>query len=123
MKRIVLKICFAVLMLVGFTSCSEKENVKSLIPENLYGTWNDQIGNRHIEFSFNTDGSGTFVYSSLAYYRVASYTYYMSKGVVYCDGVCAHDDGEIEDPWHMELEYHADRLVPLNSYKEYTLRK
>lgn len=123
MKSVVFKICFAVLVLISVASCFEKEDVITPIPDNLYGTWSDQIGNRHIEFVFNTDNSGSFVYSSLAYYRVAGFTYYMRNGVVYCDGVCAHDDGDIEDPWHMELEYHADRLIPLNSYKEYTLRK
>lgn len=123
MKRIVLKVCSIIFVLFGVIACSEYGNASSPVPENLYGTWSDQIGNRYIEFSFNIDDSGTFVYSSRAYYRVAVFTYYMKKGVVYCDGTCVHENGDVEDPWHMELEYSDDRLVPLNSYKEYVLHR
>lgn len=123
MKHI-LKLLIYLMIPLSMLSCSDSEMTSTApIPECLYGTWSDQIGNRHVEFTFNRDCTGSFVYSSRAYFRVASFEYYYKKGVVYCDGAMVHEDGEIEDPWHMELEYHEDGLIPLNSYKEYTFRK
>lgn len=99
-------------------SCSIAEDP---IPANLYGTWSDQQDTRHIEITFNNDRTGSFLYSSRAYYRVAGFHYYMKKGVIYCDGVMEHENGDIEDPWHLELQYNVDHLIPLNSYGQYTL--
>lgn len=122
--KYILKYISCLIISLSMLSCSDSKMTSNTpIPENLYGTWSDQIGNRHVEFTFNQDNTGSFVYSSRAYFRVASFEYYYQKGVVYCDGAMVHEDGEVEAPWHMELEYNKDHLIPLNSYKEYTFRK
>ena len=56
----------------SFVSCSDDDEATSIVPKELYGTWYASKSNREVTLILKEDGTGEFVYSSLASIALAN---------------------------------------------------
>lgn len=124
MKRIVYlsTIFLALFFSCSFVSCSDDDEATSIVPKELYGTWYASKSNREVTLILKEDGTGEFVYSSLAYYRFAEFTYKYDGNMIICDGLIAGEDGEV-NVFEQQFKYVYPCLYPIGMYSEYELKK
>lgn len=108
------------------------ENQEDRIPSEVIGTWSDTgiqsaTESRHyLSLKLDEDGSGYFYYESLAYIRVAGFTWTFKNNIIACMGTMTETtaDGEIDidSEWVETFKYTGSALIPQNSpYKDFIL--
>ena len=119
----------AILCLFFMYSCESKE---SKTPSEIIGTWSDTDiqsateSHRYLSLKLYEDGSGDLHFESLAYLRIASFTWTFKNNIVTCTGTMIEttSDGEtyIDSEWVGTFKYTGTALIPQNSpYKDFIL--
>lgn len=117
---------------VGFISCGDDENGSgnndNEIFETICGTWTGsktvaQTGSvRSISLTLYSNGTGTFIYTSKVYCRVAEFSFSIQGTTIYCKGVIAGEDGVVNE-FNQQFEYRTSHIMPVGAYGDIILTK
>ena len=117
--------------ILSFSAC-DTHNIDIENTTEVVGTWSDsQVqsatgSTRYMSVVINEDGSGELYFESLAYVRIAGFTWTFRNNILTCSGTMVEttSDGEvnIDDSWGCTFEYMGSALRPQRSpYKDFVL--
>ena len=89
--------------ILSFSACQADDIDIDIATDEVVGTWSDSKvqsatgSTRYISVTINKDGSGDFYFESLAYTRVAGFTWTFKSNILTCTGIQVEttSDGEV----------------------------